>query len=89
MALEEELANLEQQSRRADAALAGREGQDRGAERSSRNSSKPPVSSSIRRSAAATSREAGELQYGTIPALEKQLAEAAGAASTARCCARR
>ena len=33
--------------------------------------------------------KAGELQYGRIPALEKQLEEAAGASAAARCCARK
>ena len=64
---------------RADHALAERARQDRTPRARSRSSSTRRGSSSSRRSARAISPSAGELSYGRIPELEKQLAEAEGA----------
>ena len=63
---------------RADPALAGREGQDRAAKPRSRNSSTPRGIELEQAQRNGDLAKAGELQYGRIPELEKQLTEAAG-----------
>ena len=87
-ALEEELANLEQQS----AELTQRwqaEKEKLAGEAKIKEQLDPARLELEQAQRAGDLAKAGELQYGRIPALEKQLAEAEAASADARCCARR